>query len=71
MKFTTDIDYSDYVSPFAVIVDRIQTEMNTQIDNRVIATIKQNIGVDVNKEQLTQALAYDRRQYEIGYKAGY
>ena len=30
----------------------------------------EKVGVNVNKEELIKALAYDRGQYEKGYKAG-
>lgn len=43
-------------------------EMQAQRENQVYQAI-QNIGVDVDKEELLKALSYDRNQYEKGYRA--
>ncbi len=55
-----------YESPVNVIYG----EMNMQIEADICKAI-QNIGIDVNKEELIKALQYDRGQYEKGYKDGY
>lgn len=56
----------NYKSPVEIIAGQMQTE---QIDN--IVKIVQEMGVNVNKEELLRALRYDREQYEQGYCAGY
>lgn len=48
-------------------VDVIMGEMQTQIEGDVFKAI-QNVGIDVDKEELIKALQYDRNQYEKGYK---
>lgn len=40
--------------------------METQIENGVYKAI-QRVGIDVNKEELVNALQYDRNQYAKGY----
>lgn len=55
-----------YESPVNVIYG----EMQMQIEADIFKAI-QNVGIDVNKEELTKALQYDRGQYEKGYKDGY
>ena len=55
-----------YESP----VNIIYGEMQTQIEGDVFKAI-QNVGIDVNKEELIKALQYDREQYSKGYKDGY
>lgn len=55
-----------YESP----VNIIYGEMQTQIEGDVFKAI-QNVGIDVNKEELIKALQYDRGQYEKGYSDGY
>lgn len=55
-----------YISPIKIY----QTEMETTLESNVMS-IAQSMGVDVNKEELLKALAYDRDQYAKGYEAGY
>lgn len=56
----------NYKSPVEIIAGQMRTE---QIDN--IVKIVQEMGVNVDKEELLRALRYDRDQYEQGYTAGY
>ena len=51
-------------------VNVIMGEMQTQIEGDVFKAI-QNVGIDVNKEELIKAMQYDRNQYEKGHKDGY
>lgn len=51
-----------YESPINIIYG----EINTKMENEVL-TVIQNLGVDVNKEELIRALQYDREQYQKGY----
>lgn len=53
----------DYESPIAILV----SEMRTTMENDTMKVIH-NYGIDVNKEELMKALAYDRNQYEKGYE---
>jgi len=43
-------------------------KINEGYENRIVATIQEKINVQVNKEELIKALAYDRDQYNKGYK---
>lgn len=54
-----------YESP----VEIIQTQMQMQMDGEILKAV-QGVGIDVNKEELLKALAYDREQYSKGYKDG-
>lgn len=60
------VDYSKYQSP----IELIEMQMNTQMENNIIRVI-QEMGIKVDKDELLQALHYDREQYEKGYIAGY
>lgn len=53
-------------SPVNVIMGEIQTQIEGDIYKAI-----QNVGIDVNKEELIKAMQYDRNQYEKGYKDGY
>ena len=55
-----------YISPITIM----QGEMNVRVENEIIKAVR-NIGIDVDKEELIKALAYDRKQYEKGYEDGY
>ena len=47
----------------------ITSEMETALDDEIV-TVVQRFGFDVNKEELTKALLYDRGQYEKGFADG-
>ena len=51
-------------------VNVIYGEMQTQIEGYIFKEI-QNVGIDVDKEELLKALQYDREQYSKGYSDGY
>ena len=55
-----------YISP----ITQYETEMKLTYENGVFKAV-QRVGFDVNKEELTKALLYDRGQYDKGYKEGY
>lgn len=55
-----------YESPINII----QGEMQMWVEGETYKAL-QNVGIDVNKEELLKALQYDRNQYEKGYKEGY
>ena len=54
-----------YESPIEII----QTQMQMQMDEGILKAV-QGVGIDVQKEELLKALAYDREQYSKGYKDG-
>ena len=51
-----------YKSP----IDLIVGQMNIQFEGEVCKAV-QNVGVDVDKDELLKALQYDRGQYQKGY----
>ena len=55
-----------YVPPIIVY----QSELQTAIEDETLH-VAQSMGVNVNREELFKALAYDRDQYVKGYEAGY
>ena len=52
-----------YKSPIEVITEQV----NMQIENEVYKAVG-NVGINVDREELLKALAYDRGQYEQGYR---
>lgn len=53
----------NYQSPIEVI----QTQMRNQIEREIYKAVM-NVGVNVDREELLKALAYDRNQYQKGYE---
>lgn len=54
-----------YRSPIEIIYGQMETQMEGDILRAV-----QKYGINVDKEELLQALQYDRNQYEKGYADG-
>ena len=54
-----------YESPIKIVTGNIQT----QIDDDIYRAV-QNVGINVDREELLKALEYDRRQYEEGFRKG-
>ena len=54
-----------YKSPIEIITGNIQT----QIDDEIYRAV-QNVGINIDKEELLKALEYDRGQYEEGFREG-
>ena len=54
-----------YKSPIDLIYDHLVTEQENEVFKAVV-----RCGVDVDKDELIKALAYDRRQYDLGYADG-
>ena len=54
-----------YESPIEVVHEQIRV----QVDDEIFRAV-QNVGVNVNKEELRNALEYDRGQYEEGFREG-
>lgn len=58
-----------YNSPIDTIVTQIQMQHKAQLENDIFKAV-QNVGVNVDKDELLKALQYDRGQYDKGYKDG-
>jgi hypothetical protein len=54
-----------FESPIQVL----QTSMQMEMEGEILKAV-QRVGVNVDKEELLRALAYDREQYVKGYKDG-
>lgn len=61
---------SKYESPITLnYVDDLAREVRKNGELAIMQAV--NMYVDVDKDELLRALAYDRGQYEKGYKDGY
>lgn len=58
-----------YESPISEMVDDICLKMQNFHDAKVVEAV-QNVGINVNKDELISALSYDRKQYDKGYADG-
>ena len=54
-----------YESPIKIITGQIKTNYEDGIFRAV-----QNVGINVDREELLKALEYDRGQFEKGFKEG-
>ena len=54
-----------YKSPIDLFYDHLVTEQENEVFKAVV-----RCGIDVDKDELIKALAYDRRQYDLGYADG-
>lgn len=55
-----------YESPIKIITEQIKTNYENAIYSAV-----QNVGINVDREELLKALEYDRGQYEKGWEEGF
>jgi hypothetical protein len=55
-----------YESPIDLLMSNIQTQIVEQQEEAIYKAVF-DIGVNVTKDELLRALAYDRQQYEIGF----
>jgi hypothetical protein len=61
-----------YESPVDICcTDYVAKQIESDRDDAVMLEITEQYGVNVDKYELTRALAYDRGQYDKGYKDGY
>ena len=51
------------------IITIVKKQMEAVVENEVLKAVH-GVGVNVDKEELTKALQYDRDQYNKGYKDG-
>ena len=59
-----------YESPINAIVNEICSDIQKKEDKYIMECVR-DVGINVNKHELVKALAYDRHQYDKGYKDGY
>lgn len=65
--------FYNWESPVNLIsqyVDEQIKEMHKQEEKTIMAEITHKLGVDIDKQELINALNYDRGQYEKGYADG-
>lgn len=54
-----------YESPIKIITG----QMKTNYENEIYSAV-QNVGINVDRDELLKALEYDRGQYEEGFREG-
>lgn len=59
-----------YESPIEVIYEDIANKLQFKMENDICTAIC-SYGINVNRDELIKALAYDRNQYEKGYSEGH
>lgn len=58
-----------YEAPIHLIFDDIKIQLDKNVEDCVYSAV-QNVGVNVDREELVKALNNDRGQYQIGFHDG-
>ena len=59
-----------YEGPILEEIGELKTVMENQHDQMILRAVQQ-IGIEIDKESLVQAINNDRRRYEAAYRKGY
>lgn len=62
--------FENYNDPISVTIEDIKHGLENSLEEQIYTAVA-NVEINVDKEQLIKALAYDRQQYEKGYHDGY
>lgn len=62
---------SGYEPPIWGAINQMVNNIAEQRDNAIMVKIREQIGVNVDKDELIRALNYDRNQFNEGYRKGY
>lgn len=60
-----------YESPITIVTQQSHNTISKQFDDYILTTVEAELGCEVDKEELIKALAYDRNQYDKGFRDGY
>ena len=63
-------EFNGYESPIEMAVRKVSNDIREERDNAIIARISEEMAINIDKEELFKALAYDRDQYNKGYRDG-
>ncbi len=69
-KFRVSSEDIKYLSPIKVIMQDMAQQIAMDFDNNVVKAV-QSYAIDVDKDELFKALAYDRDQYNKGFADGF
>ena len=58
-----------YESPIEIVFNQVNEMFETKMEQDVVKAVMQ-YDIKVDKDELLKALAYDRGQYDKGYRAG-
>lgn len=61
------INYQEGIPEFRTFHE----EINEKLECRIMASVQEKIAIEIDKNELTRALSYDRDQYKKGYEEGY
>lgn len=59
-----------YESPILIAVDELHRDFIKKQDDYIFLTVEKALKCEVNREELLKALAYDRDQYDKGFRDG-
>lgn len=70
LRKAMDAGWSCSYEPPITVYNKIVKEHIEQRENEVYSEVIEQMAVDIDKEELKRALAYDRDQFRQGYEAG-
>ena len=70
-KFNPWIIPEGYESPIEVMTRQISEQIIEEREGRIMLQVNEQLGVNVDKEELMKALKYERRQFDAGFMTGY
>jgi hypothetical protein len=59
-----------YESPILITVDELHRDFVKKQDDYIFLTVEKALKCEVNREEMLKALAYDRDQYDKGFRDG-
>lgn len=65
------ITYREGIPEFRTFHEKIADEIGEHVDCRIMASVQEQMAIEIDKPELLKALRYDRHQYEIGFAYGY
>lgn len=65
-----DFDYESPISIIREMIEDIGKKQAAELDNQTLEAVLR-VGIQVDKEELIKALAYDRGQYSKGFNDGF
>lgn len=65
------ITYREGIPEFRTFHEKIADEIGEHVDCRIMASVQEQMAIEIDKPELLKALRYDRNQYEVGFAYGY
>ena len=65
------ITYREGIPEFRTFHEKIAGEIGEHVESRIMASVQEQMAIEIDRHELIRALNYDREQYGKGYTEGY